>query len=212
MNFYNFIIISISLLLFLKLPRILIFENLKFLYYPIVEVSNFISDIYSIRENFEKLILLEDNRTINGFAISFIPSIFPREIIINVGSNDGVKYGDILTIKNILIGKIVEVNRGSSRAITIYNEKFSASTIIKRSKYLGIFEGGKVPKISYIAQGSDIKEGDTVITSSLDGVYPYGLFLGVVGRVIERRGVFESREVIVPYKFERLVRFNVLKL
>ncbi len=212
MNFYNFILLIFSLLFFFKLPRMILFENLKFLYYPIVEISNFIWDIYSIRENFERFILLEDDRTISSFAISFIPSIYPEEIMINVGANDSVKYGDVLTIRNILVGKVVEVNRSSSRVITIYNPEFFASIIIKRSKYLGIFEGGKVPRISYIAEGSDIKEGDTVITSSLDGVYPYGLLLGVVGKVIEKKGVFESREVIVPYKFERLVRFSILKL
>lgn len=212
MNFYNFLIFIISILFLFKLPRVLIFENFKYFYYPVIELSHLIWDIYSLRENFQRLILLEDKSHIKAFSISFLPSLYPKEIILNVGNKDGVKYGDVLTIKNILIGKVVEVNKNSSIAITIYNPNFSASVIIKRSNYLGIFEGGNIPKISYIPEGADIKEGDTILTSSLDGSFPYGLFVGIVGKVIEKKGIFESREVKLIYKFERLVMFNIIKL
>jgi len=209
-NFYSFLIISFSILLFFKLPRVIIFENLKFLYYPVIELSHFIWDIYNLRENFEKFVL-SDNFSLKTYSITFIPIIKPKEIILGVGKNEKLNYGDILTIRNVLIGKIVEVNKNSSRAITIYNSDFYASIIIKRSNYLGIFEGGEIPKISYISEGSDIKKGDTVLTSSLDGTFPYGLYIGIVGEVIEKKGIFESREVIIPYKFETLTMFNIIR-
>ncbi len=211
MNFYNISIFLISFIFLFKLPRFLVFENFKYTYYPIVELSNLLWDIINLREEFQNLILLESNSHIKTFAISFLPIVYPKEIMLSLGKEDGIKYGDVLTIKNILIGKIIEVNRKSSKAITIYNPNFSASIIIERSKYLGIFEGGDVPKISYITEGSDIIEGDTILTSSLDGSFPYGLFVGVVGKVIKKEGVFESREVKLPYKFERLVMFNIIR-
>ncbi len=211
MNFYSFLIFLISILFVFKLPRIIIFENLNFFYKPILSLESFIWDIISLKNDFEKLILGSDEFKNFGFGISFIPPIYPKEIVLSLGSKDGISYNDILSIKNILIGKIVEVNEKSSRAITIYNENFSASVLIKGSNYLGIFEGGDIPRISYISEGSNIKEGDTILTSSFDGLFPYGLFVGIVGKTVERRGTFESREVILPYKFERIMMFNIIK-
>lgn len=211
MNFYSFLIFLISIFFFFKLPRIIIFENLNLFYKPILDFESFIWDIKSLKNDFERLILESEKFKNFSFGISFIPPIYPKEITLNLGTRDGISYNDILSIKNILIGKIIEVNENSSRAITIYNENFSASVLIKRSNYLGIFEGGNIPKISYISEGSDIKEGDTILTSSFDGLFPYGLFFGIVGKTIERRGTFESREVILPYKFERITMFNIIK-
>jgi len=211
-NFYSFLIFLISILFFLKLPRIIVFENLNFFYKPILDLESFIWDIKNLKSDFEKLILEKEKFRNNfGFGFSFIPPIYPKEIVLNLGKNYGISYNDILSIKNILIGKVVEVNENSSRAITIYNENFSASVLIKRSSYLGIFEGGDIPRISYISEGPDIKEGDTILTSSFDGLFPYGLFVGIVGKVIDRKGTFESREVILPYKFERITMFNIIK-
>lgn len=211
MNFYSFLIFLISALFVFKLPRVIVFENFNFFYKPILSLESFMWDIISLREDFERLILGGGEFKSFGFGISFIPPIYPKEIILKLGSRDGINYNDILSVKNILIGKIVEVNGNSSRAITIYNENFSASVLIKGSNYLGIFEGGDIPRISYISEGSNIKEGDTILTSSFDGLFPYGLFVGIVGKKLERRGTFESREVILPYKFERFTMFNIIK-
>lgn len=212
MNFYSFLIFLISILFVFKLPRIVLFENLNFFYRPILNFENFIWDIRNLKDDFEKLVLKDGSFKNFSYGISFIPPIYPKEIILNFGRKDGISYNDILSIKNIIIGRIIEVNENSSRAITIYNENFSASILIKRSNYLGIFEGGDIPRISYISEGSDIKEGDTILTSSFDGLFPYGLFVGIVGKVIEKKGTFESREVVLPYKFERITMFNIIKL
>lgn len=211
MKFWDILIFTISLSFLFKLTRVLLFENIKFLYSPIVELSSFIYHIQNLEENFKKLILIENDNFVRSYGLSFIPPVKPKEIVLNIGKNENMEYGDILVIKNILIGKVTEVYENSSIAITIFNENFSASIIIKRSNYLGIFEGGDIPRISYISEGSDIKEGDSIFTSSLDGMYPYGLYIGIVGKVIEKRGTFETREIIPPYKFERLALFNILK-
>jgi cell shape-determining protein MreC len=210
-NLNNFIIISISLLFLLKLPRVMLFENFHYIYLPLIEVENFIYDIYNLRKEFESFVLLECKNEKISYGISFIPPIYPKEVLLNLGREDSVVIGDLLTVKNILLGKIVEVHKHSSLAITIFNENFSASVLIRRSNYLGIVEGGIPLRLSYIARGSDVKEGDTLITSSIDGVYPYGLIVGTVGKIIKREGVFETREVSLPYYFERPVVFNIYK-
>ncbi|MCS7245956.1 MAG: hypothetical protein N2504_07280 [candidate division WOR-3 bacterium] len=211
MKFNDILIFVLSLLFFFKLPRVLVFENFKFLYFPIIELSNFIYHIQNLEESFKKLILVDSENLTKAYGLSFIPPIKPKEIVLNVGKNENIEYGDVLLIKNILIGKITEVYENSSIAITMFNTNFSASIIIKRSNYLGVLEGGDIPRISYISEGSDIKEGDSIFTSSLDNMYPFGLYIGIVGKVIEKKGAFEAREVILPYKFERLALFNILK-
>ncbi|MGE5426193.1 MAG: rod shape-determining protein MreC [Bacillota bacterium] len=110
-----------------------------------------------------------------------------RDIIVDKGSKDGVLEGlAVINETGVIIGKIMEVKEGSSRAcLTTDTGCQLAATIINNSKTIGLSDGelGLTIKMEYIPQIEDIKVSDIVITSGLGGNIPRGLVIGRVSQV-----------------------------
>jgi len=71
--------------------------------------------------------------------------------------------------------------------------------LVQRSRSRGIVSGsldnGIVMK--YVKRADEVQEGDRLITSGLDGVFPKGIFVGTVGKVRKQQaGLFQHVEVI----------------
>ena len=50
-------------------------------------------------------------------------------------------------------------------------------------------------ELEYIDDDNDLKEGDGLITSGLDRIYPKGLPVGVIVSVGPRRGLFKAVQI-----------------
>jgi rod shape-determining protein MreC len=65
--------------------------------------------------------------------------------------------------------------------------------------------------MKYVDRSEDIKTGDTVVTSGMDGIYPRGLLVGEVVRVSQDGpGMFLNVEVRPAVDFRRLEQLLVL--
>jgi rod shape-determining protein MreC len=65
--------------------------------------------------------------------------------------------------------------------------------------------------MKYVDRSEDIKPGDTIVTSGMDGVFPRGLLVGQVGRVSqEGPGLFLNVEVKAAVDFRKLEQVLIL--
>jgi rod shape-determining protein MreC len=118
---------------------------------------------------------------------------------INVGSNHGVKPRMPVVSYNGILGTITRVYPNSSMFIALQDPSHAVDGTIRRSRARFIVQGqGKplVGHLKYLDRAEDVRVGDTVITSGLDGVFPRGLKVGSIVKVSRpKSGITQSAEV-----------------
>ena len=108
-------------------------------------------------------------------------SPFLRSIIVNKGSKDNISLGMAVLDGSYLIGKIVEVNYSTSRALLISDLNSKIPVIIEPGNIQSILSGtGKEHgEIEYLEKEIDIKDKSTVYTSGSGGLFKAGIPIGI---------------------------------
>jgi len=165
-------------------------------YSEIIEENKRLKKILKLKEgnHFKKFVV--------GKVISFIPYIFPGELIVNKGKNDNVKNGMIVITKDLyLVGRVEKVGEKVSYVSTIFNSKSKVSIIVSTTGEIGIVEGGTTPflLLKYISSDSKIKKGDEIITSGYSKYYPSGIKVGKVIKIEKQKNSLFLKIYIKPY-------------
>ncbi len=110
---------------------------------------------------------------------------FYRMLFVNKGSSDGVYTGMPVTVAEGLVGRVSAAGSSASRVFLINDPKLSVDCRVRRTRDRGILtgsmDGGCI--LRYLDLRSDVREGDAVVTSGLDGSFPRGLSVGMIASV-----------------------------
>jgi len=110
-----------------------------------------------------------------------------RYIIINEGSDNGLRKGDAVTVSGgIIVGRITEIFDKFSKVILLNDDSSKINVMLQDSRSEGIAHGGEGGELmmDFITQKEEIGKGDVVITSGLGGVLPPGLLVGTVKEIV----------------------------
>ncbi len=121
------------------------------------------------------------------------PSRCFKCLVLDKGSADGVAPGMAVVTPLGLAGRITHAAPGYSRVILISDPGSALDVRLARSRARGIVQGeGDGPcRMKYALKTSDIKDGDQVVTSGMDRVFPPGLLVGTVtGISLDAEGMF----------------------
>ncbi|MDB6096586.1 MAG: rod shape-determining protein MreC [Francisellaceae bacterium] len=133
--------------------------------------------------------------------IQIDPDPFSHIIVLNKGKTDGVFIGQPLIDANGIMGKIIEVENDTSRAMLITDTAHALPIENLRNGMRAIAVGvGNINRLElqHVPLTADIKEGDELVTSGLGGKYPMGLPVGTVDKVIYTKGAAFSKIWIKP--------------
>ena len=149
----------------------------------------------SLEEEIQELKdVLDLNRTlteytpINATILSRNKSYWFNQIMIDKGSKDGIKKDMAVVTKNGLIGKISRVYPHSSeiKLVTSDDVNYKVSVTIKTGNgdSYAILNGydneTECVTVTGVDKMSTVKKGDTIVTSGLGGMFPGGIYIGVV--------------------------------
>ncbi|MDX1812008.1 MAG: rod shape-determining protein MreC, partial [Gammaproteobacteria bacterium] len=112
---------------------------------------------------------------------------FSHQVMINKGSRHDVYIGQPVLDANGVYGQIVKVTPLNSTIVLITDPGHALPVQVNRSGLRTIAQGtGVVDKLDllHIPNNGDIKEGDTLVTSGLGGVFPAGYPVAVVVKVV----------------------------
>lgn len=134
---------------------------------------------------------LTEYTPINATILSRNKSYWFNTITIDKGKKDGIKKDMAVITSAGLIGKISKVSSNSSEVKLItsddVNYKVSVSIKTDKEETYGILNGydtdNDLIKISGIDRSTEVKKGDIVSTSGLGGVFPGGIYVGVVEKI-----------------------------
>lgn len=132
--------------------------------------------------------------SITAAVIANSASTWFRSCLLDKGSADGVRKGMAVVTSLGVVGQVVSVTSRTAKVLLLTDPNSGVDVVIQRSRARGIVAGslddGLVMK--YVKRSEDIQEGDRLITSGLDGVFPKGLVVGTVNRVRKRNfGLFQ---------------------
>ena len=136
-----------------------------------------------------------------------------RTLVLEGGSNQGFEAGMAVLSTEGVVGKLIAVGPSSSRVLLINDHNSALDAFDQRSRIRGIVAGmvddGLVMK--YVDRSEDVKSGDTIVTSGLDGVFPRGLLVGEVTTVVrEGPGLFLTVNLAPAADFRRLEQVLVV--
>ena len=111
-------------------------------------------------------------------------NILHQSIIINKGTNDGIKIGNPLIKNNILVGKVYKTNFNSSHAFLITNNNSRVPVRIGKNNYKAIVVGDSNTNnklnLEFLPKEYSFNNGDYVYTTSLDNIMPEGIIVGKI--------------------------------
>ncbi len=193
-KFHLFLFLFISLILLAKPVRNFIsYFFLDYLYLPVILLKKNVDRLKTWEMEKSQLIstLKEKNKEVifPAYKIYYYPLFPPYYITLsNPGKIDALN-GMVLQNNN-LVGLIEEIKRDRVIAKTVFSPGFKIGVIDKRTEVIGVLKsiGEFILRLEYIPYWSDVKEGDTLLTSGIGGVFPKGIPVGVVHEVIKKEG------------------------
>ena len=126
---------------------------------------------------------------------------FARKLVLNIGTNEGVRAGSPVIDDAGVVGQITRVFNDTSEVTLLTDKDQSIPVQILRNGLRGVAFGGAEPgtlDLRFMAANADIANGDVVTTSGIDGVYPSGLMVATVNRVERAAKDQFARIVMTP--------------
>ncbi len=167
------------------------------------------SDLKAQNDELRKVLKFKDSRDDYNYIATNIIGYSGGNIldgyIVDKGKNDGIEKGMIVIAANGLVGQVTSVASNWSIIKSILNENVAVSVKVDSTKEnTGILrgyresDGTSVCKVENLPMDSNIKVGDTIVTSGLGQIYPKDIMIGKVESIEEDKVNVMKNAVVKP--------------
>lgn len=138
---------------------------------------------------------------------------------IDKGSANGVVENMTVMSADGVVGRVVEVGLDYAKVMAIIDGSSGVAALIERNRDNGVVRGmvddttgDTLLQMNYLPDINDVRTGDTVLTSGLDGVFIKGLPIGTVTQISRQSSGLMQYVVITPFAdFEHIEEVILLK-
>jgi len=134
----------------------------------------------------------KDYKTIPAYIINKDISNYSAVFVINAGSNSGIKENMTVIAAEGLVGHVISVTENTSKVQTLIDSSNVVSAILENSKDNVICRGTLQKnelKTTYISTDTILIEGEKLYTSGMGGIYPKGIYIGIVKKINESKNI-----------------------
>jgi rod shape-determining protein MreC len=139
----------------------------------------------------EQLLDLRESTSLRTMAANVIAADTTggfQFVTIDRGSHDGLHQNMAIISSRGVVGRIVDQppSMYAAKVQLLIDRSAGAGAIVERSNAGGVVvgqEGDPPLRMDFVSNLADVKVGDRVVSSGLDGIYPRGFAIGVVERV-----------------------------
>lgn len=135
-----------------------------------------------------------------------------RVAVLDRGWKDGISRDDAVITPDGVVGRITAVTGRMAKVHLIVDPSSGAAALGERSRVQGMAVGRGVNEVElrYISTLADLKPGDWVDTSGLDGIYQEGFRIGQVVKTADEEGLEERVVVRTSVDFRTLEEVLVI--
>jgi rod shape-determining protein MreC len=148
-----------------------------------------------------------ENQYIAAAVIARDLSPFMHYVIIDRGSDDGIRRGMPVITQQGLVGQVAAVTAGAARVQLINDPASNINVALQQSGVEAVIIGQVTGEIGLemIPQNATVQAGDLVVTSGLGGDYPANIVIGQVNTVRSQAyALFQSASVQPSVDFSQL--------
>jgi rod shape-determining protein MreC len=129
-----------------------------------------------------------DYRSLSANIISRDASTWFRRLTIDRGKLDGVKPDMPVTTAGGVVGRVISVGPNYATVQVITDKQAGLGAMLQESRVMGEVRGLETSEsgrceLKNIPTSEHVQEGEAVVTTGLDRIYPKGLLIGTVERL-----------------------------
>ena len=154
-----------------------------------------------------------DLDVVSAEVIGKDPSPWFKSVIIDKGRVDGVDIGFPVVVPQGIVGQVTDASAYYAKVLLIIDQNSAVDGLVQRTRARGIIKGapGGGCIFKYVLRKHEIDVPDTIVSSGLDGVFPKGLRIGQVAKVVKHNsGIFQEVTVTPFADFEKIEEVLVI--
>jgi rod shape-determining protein MreC len=164
------------------------------------------SDAVNENQRLRELLRFTDTAPLKTVAAPVIgdnlaPSALSRVIRIGAGQAAGIRRGMAVVSAAGAVGRVLQASPAFADVQLLVDPASAVAVRVQRSRARANVVGtgrDRRAKLEYALRSDDIEEGDTLVTSGTDGVFPPGLPVGKVVEVQRKTSATFLRAQVIP--------------
>ena len=149
-------------------------------------------------------------------VIGLDASAWFRSITVNRGKSRGVLLNAPVIAAGGLVGRVIATGAEVAQIQLLNDRDCSVGALLSRTRARGVVAGSGEQtsstglSLNYVSNLEDVVEGDLIVTSGMDGIYPKGIAIGRVASVRNGPRLFKLITVEAAARLDRLEEVFVL--
>jgi len=142
-----------------------------------------------------------------GRVIGINPSPHFLSFRMDRGEKEGVRVGMPVVTPAGIVGRVVRTVTHASDVMLASDPRSHVAAVVQRSRVRATVVGaggGKLLSVMNVLRADDVVDGDIVVTSGTDGIFPAGLMVGTIQNVQRGTGMFLNADVELAADLKRL--------
>jgi len=117
-----------------------------------------------------------------------------RTMTLDKGSSQGLATDMAVLAPAGVVGRVILPTPRAAKVQLIIDRNAAAAGLVERSRAQGVVvgTGNDRMRFEYVPGTADLKVGDRVVTSGMDGIYPKGFVLGQIESIERSAGEFSN--------------------
>jgi rod shape-determining protein MreC len=117
-----------------------------------------------------------------------------RTMTLDKGSSQGLRTDMAVLAPAGIVGRVILPTPRAAKVQLIIDRNAAAAGLVERTRAQGVVvgTGSDRMRFEYLPGTADVKEGDLVVTSGLDGIYPKGFVIGQIESIQRSAGEFSN--------------------
>ncbi len=150
-------------------------------------------------------------RSIAATTVGFDPENVSRTIVIDRGSDAGVKRDDGVINDEGVVGRVIDATPATSTVLLVTDGASKVPAVVQRGRWWGIATGTNARvRLQFVSQDAKLKIGDVVITGA-GRSFRAGLKIGTIAKIVHPEGGLYQTALVEPtVAFGRISRVLVL--
>jgi rod shape-determining protein MreC len=126
---------------------------------------------------------------------------FTQKLFVDKGESAGVQAGQAVIDEAGVVGQVTRVFPSLAEVTLVTDKDHAVPVKVERSGVRSVMYGsgsGRLPELRFLSPNAEIRAGDRLVTSGIDGTYPPGLAVAEVVSVERETGQIFARVICKP--------------